>query len=152
MSFYREQTPCLILRLHENFCSVDCPSPSWLFVSASEKLHSNYCSIVLIIMIQCCGIIQHPCIYLPDLCQTSDRDTQSQCSTNVDRETLNTTQGGDNCDLTRSQDTCTEMEADGVTETGTDDITSPAVPHDNKSKQKRLKHSFLLTVIKFKCF
>ena len=107
---------------------------------------------VSIIMIQCCGVIQHPCIYLPDFCQTSDQDTQSQGSTYVDREMLNTTQSGDNCDSTRSQDTCTEMEADGVTETRPDYITSPAVPHDNKSKQQRLKHSFLLTVIKFKCF
>ena len=134
------------------FWSLECPSPSRLIVSASEKLHSNYCSMVLIIMIQCCGVIQHPCIYLPDFCQTSDQDSQSQCSTNVDREMLNTTQSGDNCDSTRSQDTCSEMEEDGVAETRTDDITSLAVPHDDKSKQQRLKHSFLLTVIKFKCF
>ena len=101
---------------------------------------------------QCCGVIQHPCIYLADFCQSSDRDAQSQFSTDVDRETLNTTQSGDNYETTRSQDTCAEMEEGGATETPTDDITSPAVPHDNKSKQQRLKHLFLLTVIKFKCF
>ena len=90
-------------------------------------------------MIQCCGVIHHPCIYLPDFCQTSDRDTQSQFSTDVDREMLNTTQSGDNCDSKRSEDTCAEMEADGVTETRADDITSPAVPHDSKGKQQHLK-------------
>mgnify|MGYP001795929769 CR=1 FL=1 len=127
------------------FCSVDCPSPSRLIVSASEKLHSNYCSMVLIIMIQCCGVIQHPCTYLPDFCQTSDQDTQSQCSTYVDREMLNTTQSGDNCDSKRCQDPYTEMEADGVTETPTDDITSPAVPQDDKSRQQSLDYTNKIT-------
>ena len=91
-------------------------------------------------MICCCSVIQHPCIYLPDFCQTSGQDSQSQCSTNVDREKLNTTQSGDNCDSTGSEDTCTEME-DGATEARTDDITSPAVPHDNKSRQQHLDYT-----------
>ena len=96
-------------------------------------------------MIQCCGVIQHRCIYLPDFSQTSGQDTQSQCSTNVDRETLNTTQSGDNCDSTGSEDTCTEMEEVGVAETRTDDITSPTVPHDNKSRQQHLDHTNKIT-------
>ena len=80
-------------------------------------------------MIHGCGAVQHPCNYIVDIRQTSGQDTRSQCSNNVDREMLNTA---------RSQDTGTAMEADGVTETGADDITSPAVPLENKSKQQGL--------------
>ena len=96
-------------------------------------------------MIQCCSVIHHPCIYLADFCQTSDQDTQSQFSTYVDREKLNTTQAGDNCESARGQDTGTEMEEGGATETRTDDITSPAVPQDDKSRQQSLDHTNKIT-------
>ena len=91
---------------------------------------------------QCCSVIQHACTYLPDFCQTSDQDSQSQCSTNVDRETLNTTQSGDNYESMRTEDT--EMEEDGATETRPDDTTSPAVPQDNTSKQLLIKQLFFI--------
>ena len=85
-------------------------------------------------MIQCCGVIQHPCTYVLDSPQTSDRHAQSQFSTDLDRETQNIIQSGDNCESASGQDTGTEMEEDDVTKTWTDDITSPAVPHDGKGK------------------
>ena len=77
-------------------------------------------------------------LYFPHT--TSVEHTQSQYSPHADISSQNTTQSGDNCDSTGSEDTCTEME-DGATEARTDDITSPAVPHDNKSRQQHLDYT-----------
>ena len=64
----------------------------------------------------------------------------------MNRETLNTTQSGDNCESARGQDTGTEIEEEErATETRTDDMTSPAVPQDDKSRQQRLDHTNKIT-------
>ena len=65
----------------------------------------------------------------------------------MDRETLNITQRGYNYESMRTEDTGTEMEEDGVTETRPDDTTSPAVQHINKSKQLLIKQLFLYTAL-----